>query len=257
MSIVRIQDDEKGVTPVFEMFPVINHDKSKEKGRPIFDEIEMCRIHLAANKQTVGAFPAHDVWQMNTQRTEWGTDERVPITYAMRFNKQYLEFKSGGKQSFSGTLLSELPFLTSAKRLELKALNIHTAEALSGLDGAALKMLGPGGRDLKNQALAYIEKAKEGVSTGRFADEMSKKDEQIAELTRRLDSMAAPVEASAVETKPVSEKAIGMFATFEDDDIQAWLADGGVTVDKRWGRNTLIAKAEELLEQTGKQKNAA
>jgi hypothetical protein len=148
MSVVRIQDDEKGVTAAFEMFPTVNIAKSKIAGRPIYDEIELCRIYLAGNKQTVGAFPAHDVWNYQKQMTEWGTEERMPVTYAMRFNRQYLEFKSGGKQSFSGTLLTELPFLTSAKRLELKALNIHTAETLASIDSNALKMLGAGGREL-------------------------------------------------------------------------------------------------------------
>ena len=59
----------------------------------------------------------------------------------------------------AGTPLSELTFLSQGKRLELKALNIHTAEALASLDGGPLKMLGIGGREMKNQAAAYLAKA--------------------------------------------------------------------------------------------------
>lgn len=255
MTIIRLPDDEKGITATFEMFPVINTPKSKDAGRPIFDEIELCRIRIAGNKQSQHCAPAHEVWSYQKQMTEWGTEEKTPITYAMRFNKQYLEFKAGGKQSFSGTLLTELPFLTSAKRLELKALNIHTAEALASLDGQALNMVGPGGRELKNQAMAYIENAQKGATTGQMADELSKRDAVIAELTRRLASITPGAETPdpASEVKPSTVTA---FETFEDADLKAWLEDAGVTVDGRWKRNTLIAEAERVLEKQGKKKAA-
>lgn len=254
---MRIPDDEKGVTAIFEMYPQINHEKSKTAGRPIFDEIELCRIYLAANKQTVGAFPAHAPFGWITEKTDWG-EQRSEQTYAMRFQKQYLEFKAGGKQSFSGTLLSELPFLTQAKRFELKALNIHTAEALASLDGTPLKMLGPGGRELKNEAMAYIEKAQKGVASGELASELSKRDAEIDTLKRQIASLVPdgdkPAEIPASEVKPST---VAAFETFEDDDLRAWLKDAGVEVDGRWSRNTMIAKAEEVLATKGKQKQAA
>jgi hypothetical protein len=256
MTISRIQDDEKGVTAVFEMFPVLNPEKSKLSGRPVFDEIELCRVYLAANKQTVGAFPANSIWINKDMPTEWGTTEKTPITYAMRFNKQYLEFKAGGKQSFSGTLLSELPFLNQAKRLELKALNIHTAEALASLDGAALKMLGPGGRELKNQATAYIEKAREGVGANELADKLSQRDARIQELERRIESIL-PASVQAGETPvPAKEETINAFAQFDDESLGVWLKDAGVAVDGRWSRATMISKAEEVLAKSGKKQAA-
>lgn len=259
---MRIQDDEKGLVPVFEMFPQINAVKTKEAGRPIFDEIELCRIYIAGNKQNIGAFPAHDIWRMENKMTEWGEVQNNPVTYAMRFNKQYLEFKSGGKQSFSGTLLTELPFLSSAKRLELKALNIHTAETLASLDGAALKMLGPGGRELKNQAMAYMESAEKNKGSVELASELSKRDAMIEDLKRRLDSLtgtttATPETVEAAAPEAVKTSTVDGFASFENDDLRAWLTDAGVNVDMRWSRNTMLGKAEEILAKQGKLKTAA
>lgn len=257
-STIRIPDEPAGVTPVFEWFPMRNEAKSKASGIPKFDDVAVVRITLAANRQTQGVFPANEIWRYETVQSEYGED-RVPITYAMRFQKQYQEFINGGKQSFSGTIISELPFLTQADRLNLKGLNVHTAEALAGLDGAPLKMLGPQGRDLKNQAIAYLANAKANAGSVELADQLSIRDAQIAELTRKLDSLTAVSgEKSEVSVaEPVSDKVVEGFADYEDDDLRSWLADAGVTVDKRWGRNTLLAKASEELAKTGKQKHAA
>src|SRR6478752_6233324 len=103
--------DDPLIIPQFFIHTVQNERKSKEAGRPIFDEFEAVRIFLAANKQTVGVFPAHTVWK-NNQLPD-GTYE--PITYAMRFSDQYRKFKNNEAQIGSGTPLSELPFLTASK----------------------------------------------------------------------------------------------------------------------------------------------
>lgn len=258
---MRIPDDPTLVTPVFEFLDVPDLIESKKQGRPIYNQIEICRIFLPANKYTAPVYPAHEVAGKRTELTDYGEDE-IEITYAMKYNKQYLEFKAGGKQSISGTLLSELPFINSAKRKELMALNIHTAEQLAALDGSPLKMLGPNGRDMKNQAAAYLETAAKNVGVNALASELSLRDTKIADLERKLASLA-PVEVSretsapTQEAAPVTQETVTAFETFEDDDIRAWLADAGVTVDGRWGRNTLIAKSEEILAVQGRKKHAA
>src|SRR5690348_14260170 len=151
-----MSDSNALVVATFRMHSTQNKKKSQEAGRPIFDDIEVCEIRLAANKQTVAVFPAHEVWKWQETPDGW----REQVTYAMRFPEQYKRFKEGQAQVQSGTPLDELPFLTQGKRLELKALNIYTAESLAALDGSPLKLLGVGGRELKNQAQAYLDNAK-------------------------------------------------------------------------------------------------
>jgi hypothetical protein len=255
MTIIRLTNDEKGITPVFEHIAVRNDEKSKKEGRPIFDQVEHVRIHIAGMaKEKVPVYPAHDVSHYQMVEDGYGGQERKAVTYAERFNKQYLEFKAGGKQSFSGTPLDEVPFLNEAKRRELRALHIYTAENLASLDGSQLKMLGPGGRELKNQAEAYLEKAQQSASSGELADALAKRDSKIEELERKLAALTGEAVPEPEEKPPADTEAA--FETFTDDDLANWLKEAGVTVDGRWSRVTMLAKAGEELAKHGKKKAA-
>ena len=103
-----------------------------------------------------GVYPA-------TERSHWDVDqftgEQRSVTYAERFSKQYQQFKAQQQQTKAGTPLDYLTFLTEGKRAELRALNIYTAEALAIVDGAELKNLGPGGREMKNKTIEFLETA--------------------------------------------------------------------------------------------------
>ncbi len=252
MTTFRLDTVEKGdelLVPRFFSHPIRDDEASKKAGRPIFKDVDHVEIRMAGNKYTVGVFPALSTWMTRMEATEYG-EEPVNITYALRFNKQYLEFKAGNQQSFTGTPLSEAPFLTEGKRQELRAIHVKTVEALAAIDGQPLRALGPGGRELKNQAIAYMEKAKEGVGSTRLADELSKRDTQIEDLQRQI------LEMKGAPATTVDPGIASTFETFNDEDMQAYLASAGVTVDKRWSRATMISKAEEILAKEGKKKAA-
>ena len=85
--------------------------------------------------------------------------ERIKLSYAERFRRQYQQFKSQVQQTTTGTPLTYAMFLTEGKRAELRALNVYTIEALASIDGQELKNLGVGGREWKNQAIEYLEKS--------------------------------------------------------------------------------------------------
>ncbi len=194
----------------FKSIAVPNEAKSKKAGRPIFDDMEICEIRFAANKQTVAAFPAHD-----PEPTATRENQGQVVTYAEVYNDQYRKFKAQLSQEVAGTPLSELPFLTEAKRRELRALNIHSAEALAALDGPPLKQLGMGGRELKNQSQAYIDAAAGSADVTAMAA-------QIAELQRQL------AEANAAQApKPAKGKAKAAEPADDgEDDAEADRAKG-------------------------------
>src|SRR4030095_3061226 len=89
----------------------------------------------------------------------YGGDARQ-VTYAERFSRQYQQFKAQSAQTKTGTPLAEVPFLTEARRAELRAQNVYTVEQLVAVDGQELKNLGVGGRELKNKAIEYVEESK-------------------------------------------------------------------------------------------------
>lgn len=195
------------VYPQFEILTTKNDAKSKLAGRPIYDDMEVVRVRMAANKQTVAVFPAHEV-------AGWtDTDDgRVEETYAMRYPDQYKKFKAGEAQAMSGTPLEELTFLTQSKRMELKALNIYTAEALSLLDGQNLKLLGIGGRELKNQAVAYLANAAGSADVTKLAADNVLMKDTIRDLQEQMAALRNPATPPAPTASPYDD--------WEDTDLK-------------------------------------
>jgi hypothetical protein len=224
------------VVATFEILPLINPAKTKTAGRPIYDELEVCRIRFAGNRSTVGVFPANEVFKHAPDETGF----MQPVTYAMEFQDAYLKFKQGAAQTVGGTPLSELPFLTVGKRLELKALNIHTAETLAALDGNALKSLGMGGRELKDHAVAYLETAAATHSTAQLNEALAIRDQEIADLKAKVAALS--------NSEPDAGSAASPFADFSTEDMVNWIttADPATKIDARWGKAKLVEIADKI-----------
>lgn len=248
-----VENQDKLLVVRFYNEAIINEPETREQGRPIYDDKEMCEIRSAGNRQTVWVFFAHEIWKTQPDPV---TGIPQPITYAMRFVEQYRKFKANEAQTMSGTPTSEAPFLTQAKRLELKALNIHTLEQLASLDGQPLKQLGMNGRELKNQAISYLEKAAGTADVTKLAadvaglrDTLSEKDREIAELREALQAKAQPRKAEAESP----------FGDWDDADLKNWLAEQ--TGSKPRGNPshaTLVQMADEVnAEMAAKAKVAA
>lgn len=228
--------DDRGVVAVFRNDIVKNHAKSVEAGRPVFDDVELVEMRYAGSKN-ISVFPA-------TEFSHWDEDEinggQRAVTYAERFSRQYQQFKAHQQQTKSGTPLDYLPFLTEAKRAELRALNIYTAEALSLLDGAELKNLGPGGREMKNQAIGFLE-------TSSDVARLSKMEEELTALKARNqvleDDLKAGPRQGAVDEEPA--EFVNMTDTQLRDHIKALT---GIAPKGHPSRKTLIRMAQEQKE---------
>jgi hypothetical protein len=225
-------------TAIFKSIPQLDPAASKQAGRPIYRDIEVCELHFAGDKQHKPVFPAHSF--AGWAEDENGNAERQ--TYAMKYNDQYLRFKEGRAQVAEGTPLSELPFLTEAKRMELKALKIYTAEQLAGIDGQSLKNLGQGGRALKDQAQAYIDAASKSAGSVALAEENAALRQRIAELTAEVGQGEAEPEQPSPEAEEED-----IFDLMPDDELKAYIKDkSGEGVRGTPKRETLLAMAREL-----------
>lgn len=185
------------LTPFFYVATVENTIKSKEAGRPIFDEVEMVEIRMAADRNYNPHFPAHEM-----HVREMGEE----ITHAMRWPEAYQRFKNQETQVASGTPLEELTFLTAARRSELKALKIYTAEALAALDGPNLKVLAGEGYRLKEQAQAYLDKAHGFAGTSSLVAENSQLREALKALQERMDRIDSVPDPAAQDAEPTNEE---------------------------------------------------
>ena len=98
-------DDNKPHLHVeFYIEAVENPAKSREAGRPIFEEKEFVKVMIAGDPKNTLIAPANE-------RGSGG------VTYAERFPEHYKLFKADRDQmAASGTPLSEVPWLTAAKR---------------------------------------------------------------------------------------------------------------------------------------------
>ena len=222
---MAIDKNDPLVIPVFKIHTTKNEAKTKEAGRPIYDDMEVVEVRFAGDRNKVSVFPALAI--CGETQDEEGNSR--PISYAERWPAQYQRFKAKTQQVVEGTPVDELPFLTQAKRAELKALSIYTAEALAALDGQPLKNLGQGGRDLKNQAIAYLERAAGTADVTRMAAENE-------ELRRIIAEMRAD------KASPDSQ-----FAAWTSEQIKDWIEE---KINERPKGNpshaTLVKRADEI-----------
>jgi hypothetical protein len=220
--------DDTGLVAVFRNGIVKNVAKSVEAGRPIFDDVELVEIRSAGSKD-VSVFPAMDFshWDIDV-----GSGEQRMFSYAERFSRQYQQFKAHQQQTKSGTPLDYLPFLTEAKRAELRALNIYTAEALSVVDGAELKNLGPGGREMKNQVIAFLESSSDMA--------------RVTKLEAELEAMKARNQVLEDDLKSVIKPPVTPFDGMSDEQLRDHIKTvTGVEPKGNLPRKTLIRMAQE------------
>lgn len=188
-----LQNPDDVLIVLFKHGTVENPAKSLKEGRPIFDDVEVCEIRLPGSRD-VKIFPAQAFCPEKVHDPYSGGERS--ITYAQRFEQQYRQFTMQTAQTRSGTPLDFMPSLTQARRLELRGLNIYTVEALAHIDGQELKNLGAGGRELKNQAEAYIDQARHGAPALEAAAEL----EALRARNRALEDDNAALKSAPKES---------------------------------------------------------
>lgn len=243
--------EQNNLVVTFRADKVKNEGASAAKGRPIYDDIELCEIRVAGDRNSIKVFPAH---AFHAWANDPVTGDQEAITYAMKWNDQYRRFKENRQQVQDGTPLEELPFLTEAKRAELKALSIYTAETLAALDGNNLKTLGIGGRGLKDQAQAYIDNANGSANITNMAATIADLQQQLADL--RADK--APAVQSAQDNEPVADDEQPTtddepdaepsdFANWSDADLKAFIkGETGSAPRGTPSHETLVAMADDI-----------
>lgn len=198
------RDPDENLVVQFRYLAMENATKSLDEGRPIFDDVEVCEIRYPGSRE-VKFFPSTAFSHWNEDRM---TGTQTKITYAERFSRQYQQFKSKTAQTVSGTPLEYARFLTDGRRAELRAQNVYTVEMLAAIDGTELKNLGPGGRDMKNRAIEYIEKTKEASVDTRLLHELQQaqaRNEVLEEDNKRLRETAGGSEFEEMSVPQLRE----------------------------------------------------
>lgn len=227
----------------FKNVAVENRAKSLKEGRPIFDQQEQVHIKFVGDTRKELVAPAHEKCIRDPATNQW-------VSYAQLYHRHYDAFKSGEAAIGEGTPIAELAFLTEARRAELRALHIHTAEALAQLDGTNLSRLGMFGRELKDQAQAYIQKAKDGALESRLSAENAALRAQLEALSAQVQAMHMPA-VPAVPAVPLAddqpaEQEPSIFSGWDDAALKAFIKERtGAAPKGQPGHATLMRLAEE------------
>jgi hypothetical protein len=191
---MNVRDPDAAVVATFRHHAMPNPARSKQEGRLICDDMEVCDIRFAGSR-AMSTFPATAISHWINDPENPYSGEQTPVTYAERFKRQYQQFKGQTQQTKAGTPLTHVPFLTEARRAELRALNIYTVEALASVDGQELKNLGANGRELKNQAMTYMDESRVAAPNKAMQSELEEMrarnvvlEEDAKALRERLDA---------------------------------------------------------------------
>jgi hypothetical protein len=152
---------------------------SRKAGHAVYKEEIICEIRIPADRNRVFATPHTAACMVDGQWT----------TYAERFPREFQRYMEKKGPSVVGTPLHEAPWISTAKRAELRALNVHTIEILAGLSGQPAKNLGIGGMALIEQAKAWLETAKSNAVPTRLAAENAELRELMAQMKAEIASI--------------------------------------------------------------------
>ena len=157
--------------------------KSRQEGRPIFEDREFVRIIIPGDRRSMAV-------------------EAVNEGHQQRWPREYDAFRAGREAPLEGTPLSEWPvsLMSPARVQELAYFNLRTVEQLAAVNDAQLQGLGMGARELRERAKTWLEVAAKGAAPiERLVSRNEELTREIERLTRELTQ--ANGELSALKNK--------------------------------------------------------
>jgi hypothetical protein len=177
MILERETGAPEQVNPIavgFGLVPEMDGAATAKAGHPVFREVEYCKKAVPGNRQSIALQPATD------QDKE-------------RFPKAYAAFKERGAKPITGLPVEEWPIITRSQAMTLRAMHIHTVEALANVNEANVGSLGQGGRELIAKAKGYVQQASEGAALAQMAAEKQQLLDTIAGLQAQVSDLSSRV----------------------------------------------------------------
>jgi hypothetical protein len=168
----------------FFMRPQIDVELSTKENRPIFKNIPHVTIMIPGDKNNIPTSIVMDI-------------------HKKRFPEHWRQFLAGQAEQLVGTPLHVAPFMTETMVQELAYFKIRTVEQLAGMPDGNMTFMGA--HQLKQQAIAYLEKSK-GL------DAMAEKIANMEKMMEQFKAQADAAEAKALSAIQAREEAIAMVA---------------------------------------------
>lgn len=173
----------------FAMKPIPNTFRTQQEGRPIFEDQLWIEIRVPGNNLLTIERPANDSDQI-------------------RFPRQWAYFQqTHGKDGQNvGTPLSQWPLLRPSQVEELRALKFYTVEQVAFASDEQLRGMGMGPgmapSAFRERAKLYLETARDSAVAAKQAEEIKKRDEQLASMQAQVEELKAMVKVATERKKP-------------------------------------------------------
>jgi hypothetical protein len=156
----------------FCMHPSEDKHKTVEAGHPVFKEREYVKIEIPGDSTFLHFQPATD------------KDRRM-------FPNAYQAFKNRESTPVVEGMPIELwPQVTRPLAMTLRAMSIHTVEALAEVNDANIAKVGINGQELRAKAKAFLGTAKDSAVAQKLAAENQKLQDQISAMQAQIAALA-------------------------------------------------------------------
>lgn len=149
---------DAGLFVTFSIEAMHNEKKSAAEGRPIYEDKEFITIQTPGDTKSIIKRPV--------RHQPHGSYPSDPD----RFPRQWQAFKNQQSQVAVGTPVTEWAMITKSDAMALKALNIHTVEALAEIGENSLTWMGA--RKLREMAQGWLAQAKDGSTVTKLLSEV-------------------------------------------------------------------------------------
>lgn len=205
---------------------------SMAKGHPVFEDQVICEVRIPGDPRRTMAAP----------HTAKCMVDGVWVTYADRFPEEYKRYLGKKNPAAIGTPLDRAPFLSTAKKSELRSLNIYTIEALAEVDGSNIRNLGMGGGELREKARDWLKGYFGGDSDSSMADENEGLKQQIKFMMEEISSLKA---ASVAPTKDPTT--LSLYDHWDEPALKRFIRQKtGESIRNGTPKSDLVARAEEV-----------
>ena len=165
----------------FSLHPRQDEKRSREEGRPNFEDVEYIRIFVPGDKTQQVHRPVRE------------DDKR-------RFARQYAAYKAGQSEALVGTPLAQWPGITRSQVEELAYFHVRTVEQLANMqEGNASRFIGI--QALKARARDFLEAAKSNAHVESMRAALADRDNKIEVLERQMKEAMARLDEAATEKK--------------------------------------------------------
>lgn len=189
------------VAVAFGLYPAIDSKKTQEAGHEVYKDVEFVKIAIPGDRNSLFFQPAEE-------------------THRRRFPQAYSAFKRREQQPVEGMPIEQWAPISRSVALNLKAMHVHTVEALAAIHDGYIDKIGTGGRELREKAKVWLQEAKEGAAAQKLAAEKQALQDQLAALQAQMSALQQQIGTKgqpSVAAAPIADTT----ATVEQDVVAA------------------------------------